>query len=270
MENYLVQAKLILMQYGLKVLGAIVIVVVGIWVSKRLRKISIKMLGRTEIDPTIVNYIANIIYVTLIVFVVIFSLQNLGIETTSFMTVLGAAGLGIGLALKDSISNFAAGILLLIFHYFKNGDFIETGGISGIVDEITIFYTKLRSVDNKVIFIPNSSLLSSNLVNYSAKDKRRVDLVFGIGYDDDIDKAKQVIWDEINKNEKILKDPKPVVALIELADSSVNFNVRPWCRTSDYWAVYSELTEALKKRFDAEGINIPYPQTDVHLHQVQA
>jgi small conductance mechanosensitive channel len=270
MENILDQAKLILMEYGLKIVGALVILIVGVWVSKKFKKISIRMLGKTKIDPTIINYIANIIYATLIVFVVIFSLQNLGVDTTSFMAVLGAAGLAIGLALKDSLSNFAAGVLLLIFRYFKTGDFIEAGGTSGVVYEISVFYTKLKSVDNKVIFVPNSALLSGNLVNYSAEDKRRVDLVFGIGYDDDIDKAKQVIWDELNKNDKVLKDPQPVVALIELADSSVNFNVRPWCKTSDYWAVYSELTEALKKRFDAEGINIPYPQTDVHLHQVQA
>ncbi len=270
MEQIIEQAKIILMQYGLKIVGALVILIVGFWASKKIKKITVKLLKKTTIDVTIINYIANIAYATLITFVVIFSLQNLGVDTTSFMAVLGAAGLAIGLALKDSLSNFAAGVLLLIFRYFKLGDFIEVGGTSGIVDEISIFYTKLKTPDNKVIYVPNSGLLSGNLTNYSAEDKRRVDLVFGIGYDDDIDKAKQAIWDEINKNDKILKDPAPVVALIELADSSVNFNVRPWCRTSDYWAVYSDLTEALKKRFDAEGINIPYPQTDVHLHQVGA
>jgi small conductance mechanosensitive channel len=175
--------------------------------------------------------------------------------------------LAVGLALQGSLANFAAGFLLIMFRPFKVGDFIEGAGVMGTVESLQIFTTQLRTPDNKKIIIPNASLTGDNIVNWSATGTRRVDMVFGIGYDDDIDRAKQVINEIIAADERILKDPKPQVAVSELADSSVNFVARPWVKTGDYWSVFFDTTEAVKKRFDAEGISIPYPQSDVHVYQ---
>jgi small conductance mechanosensitive channel len=206
-------------------------------------------------------------YIALLVFVVLAALGQLGIQTTSFIAVIGAAGLAIGLALQGSLSNFAAGFLMIIFRPFKVGDYIEGAGVAGTVEVIQIFTTQLKTPDNKTVIIPNAALTAGNITNYSAKGTRRVDLVFGIGYGDDIDHAKNVIMDVLAKEERILKDPATTIGVVELADSSVNFAVRPWVKADDYWNVYFNLTENIKKSFDSEGISIPFPQRDVHMYE---
>jgi small conductance mechanosensitive channel len=222
---------------------------------------------KREVDPTLQTFVGNMVYYALLTFVILAALSQIGIQTTSFIAVIGAAGLAVGLALQGSLANFAAGFLLIMFRPFKVGDFIEGAGVMGTVESLQIFTTQLRTPDNKKIIIPNASLTGDNIVNWSATGTRRVDMVFGIGYDDDIDRAKQVINEIIAADERILKDPKPQVAVSELADSSVNFVARPWVKTGDYWSVFFDTTEAVKKRFDAEGISIPYPQSDVHVYQ---
>jgi small conductance mechanosensitive channel len=267
MDNYLVMLQNYVTEYGVKILGAVAILIIGLWIAKLITKIFHKTLLKKDVDPTLVKFFTALVRVALIVFVVIAAIGQAGIETASFVAVIGAAGLAIGFALQGSLSNFASGVMLIIFRPIKVGDFIEGGGISGSVQEIGIFITTLTSPDNKVIFVPNSKMTSNNIINYSMNTTRRVDLTFGIGYGDDIDKAKRVITDVIDANSKILKDPAPNVQLHELADSSVNFIVRPWVKTENYWSVYWELTETIKKKFDEQNIEIPFPQRDVHLHQ---
>ena len=221
-------------------------------------------------DPILISFTTNMLYAALLAFVIIAALGQLGIQTTSFIAILGAAGLAVGLALQGSLANFAAGVLMIIFRPFKQGDFIEGAGVSGIIEEVHIFNTIMRTGDNKTIIIPNGSLMSGNIVNYSTKPTRRLDLVIGIGYDDDIKKAKQVLEDLMASEERILKDPAPTIGLLELADRSVNFAVRPWVNSADYWGVHFDLLERIKLRFDDEGISIPYPQQDIHLHNSPA
>ncbi|MBU0768973.1 MAG: mechanosensitive ion channel [Proteobacteria bacterium] len=267
MENLLSKVWALLTIYGLKVIAAIAVFIVGRWIAKVLSKLTQKVMNKRQVDPTIVSFAANLIYIALLAFVVLAALGQLGIQTTSFIAVIGAAGLAIGLALQGSLANFAAGFLMIIFRPFKVRDFIEGAGVAGTVEAIHIFTTQLLTPDNKTIIVPNASLTAGNITNYSAKGTRRVDLVIGIGYGDDIDHAKKVISDILAKEERILKDPAPTIMLIELADSSVNFAVRPWVLAADYWGVYSALTENIKKSFDAEGISIPFPQRDVHVYQ---
>jgi small conductance mechanosensitive channel len=267
MEDLLSRVWALLTIYGLKVIAAIAVFIVGRWIVKRLTILTEKVMNKRQMDPTIVSFVANLIYMALLVFVVLAALGQLGIQTTSFIAVIGAAGLAIGLALQGSLSNFAAGFLMIIFKPFKVGDFIEGAGVAGTVEAIHIFTTQLLTPDNKTIIIPNSSLTAGNITNYSAKGTRRVDLVFGIGYGDDVDHAKKVMSDVLAKEERILKDPAPTIVLVELADSSVNFAVRPWVLAADYWGVYTALTENIKKSFDTEGISIPFPQRDVHVYK---
>ncbi len=255
--------------YGLDILGAIVILVVGKIAAVWIKKISEKLFAKSKMDVTVSKFLGNIIYGLAITFVVIMALSKLGVETSSMVAILGAAGLAIGFALQNSLSNFAAGVMLLVFRPIRVGDFVEAGGVSGIVEEIHIFTTKLKTPDNKVIFVPNSKIAGDTITNYSLEDKRRVDMTFGIGYTDDIEKAKSIIYRVLSEDDRILKDPAPQVAVSELADSSVNFVVRPWVMKNDYWGVYFDTTEKIKKTFDAEGISIPFPQTDVHLYQAQ-
>jgi len=203
----------------------------------------------------------------LITFVIISAAAQIGIQTASFVAIIGAAGLAIGFALQGSLSNLAAGVMLMIFKPIKIGDFIEGGGSTGSVESIGIFVTTLVTPDNKVVIVPNSTMTNANITNYTAKDQRRVDLVFGIGYSDDIDKAKNVIQSVLNNDSRVLKDPAPQIVVSELADSSVNFNVRPWVNTKDYWDVYFETNEQIKKQFDEQKISIPFLQRDVHMHQ---
>jgi small conductance mechanosensitive channel len=226
-----------------------------------------KVMIKRGVDAMLASFMSSIAYILAAAFIVIAALGHLGIQTTSLVAIIGAAGLAIGLALQGSLANFASGVMIIAFRPFKVGDFVEAGGAVGVVEGIQIFSTQMKTGDNKTIIIPNANITNSNITNYSTKDTRRVDLVFGIGYDDDIKKAKQILEDIVTNDERILKDPAPVVAVSELADSSVNFIVRPWVNAADYWAVYWDLTETVKLVFDKEGISIPYPQQDVHMHQ---
>lgn len=266
MENIVVKIWELLTIYGLKVVAAIAVLIVGRWIAKGLTGFTEKLMNKRQVDPTIVSFVANMTYIALMVFVVLAALGQLGIQTTSFIAVIGAAGLAIGLALQGSLSNFAAGFLMIIFRPFKVGDFIEGAGVSGTVEKIQIFTTQLKTPDNKTIIIPNAKLSGDNIVNFSAKGTRRVDLVFGISYGDDIDKARKIITDVIENDTRVLKDPPPKIGVIELGDSSVNFAVRPWVKVPDYWDLWFHVTETIKKHFDAEGISIPFPQRDVHVY----
>ncbi len=253
--------------YGLKVIAAIAILIIGRWVAKGLRNFISRLMTRNKVDETLNKFITSLSYVALLAFVVIAALNQLGIQTASFVAILGAAGLAVGLALQGSLSNFAAGVLMIIFRPVAVGDYIEGAGVAGTVEEIEIFTTTLVAPDNKTIFVPNAKLMGDNIVNYTTRGTRRVDFTFGIGYGDDIDKARRVIEQVVSTDERILKDPEPAIMVSELADSSVNFAVRVWSSSDDYWGVYFDTLEKVKKQFDAEGINIPFPQQDVHLYQ---
>jgi len=253
--------------YGIKIIAAILILILGKLVASISRKIVQKAMQRGKVDETLISFVTNIVYVAMMAFVVVAALSKLGIQTTSFIAILGAAGLAVGLALQGSLSNFAAGVLMIIFKPFKNSDFIEGAGIAGVVEEIGIFTTTLKSPDNKKIIVPNSKMMGDNIVNYSAYDTRRVDIVAGVGYGDDLDKVKTVLESILSSDDRILKDPAPSIAVLELAESSVNLVVRPWVKSADYWDVFFFVQENIKKRFDAEGISIPFPQQDVHLYK---
>lgn len=267
MEGTVERVMNIFAVFGVRVVAAAFILLLGWWAAKIVRRFLFKALQRRNADPILVSFVGSLTYVLLLTFVILASLGKLGVQTTSFVAVIGAAGLAIGFALQGALGNFAAGVLMLVFKPFKVGDYIEGGGTAGSVEEIQMFTTKLKTPDNKIVIIPNAKLTSDNIVNYSAKDTRRVDMVFGIAYGDDIDKAKALIHDVLAKDERVLKDPAPTVGVIELADSSVNMAVRPWVKTADYWNVFFDTNEALKKRMDAEGISIPFPQRDVHLYR---
>ncbi len=253
--------------YGLRIIAAAVIFIVGRWVAKGLKRFMVRALTKGKVDETLVSFLGHLTYFTLLAFIVIAALNQLGIQTTSFIAILGAAGLAVGLALQGSLANFAAGILMIIFRPFRVGDYVEGGGTAGIVEEIQIFTTKLRTPDNKSIIIPNSKITGDNIVNYSAKDSRRMDMIVGVSYDDDYDQVKEVLQDILAKDGRILEEPPPTIGIVEFGDNSVNFAFRPWVKTAEYWDVYFALTEAIKKRFDEEGITIPYPQRDVHLFE---
>ena len=267
MQNYIELIKSYTINYGINIVLAILILIVGLWIAKSVSRLVAKILVKRSIDPTLSKFLTNLVKIILMVFVVIAAIDQVGIATTSFIALLGAAGLAIGFALQGSLSNFASGVMLIIFKPLKVGDYIEGGGVAGSVDEVGIFATVLSTPDNKVIYVPNSKLTSDNIVNYSARDTRRVDMVFGIGYSDDIDKAKNVIQNVLKNDSRILDDPAPQIVVGELADSSVNFKVRPWVKSTDYWGVYFDLTEIIKKKFDENNISIPFPQTDIHLFQ---
>ena len=267
MEELTKEIQTIFTAYGLIVLGALATLVIGIWIAKWLAKTSGKLLDKRSVDPALTKFATSLLKITLIIFVIISAISQIGIETTAFIAIIGAAGLAIGFALQGSLSNFASGVMLIIFKPIKVGDYIEGGGAAGSVETIGIFVTTLVTPDNKVIYIPNSTLTGSNIVNYSVKDTRRVDMVFGIGYSDDIDKAKSTIQSVLESDSRILKDPAPKIVVSELADSSVNFNVRPWVNSADYWGVYFDITEQIKKKFDEQNISIPFPQRDIHMYQ---
>lgn len=267
MENVLIKLQEFGTVYGLKIVAAVFILVVGRLVALGIKKLLRKIMLKSKVDETLVSFATSLGYVALMAFIIIAALGQLGIQTTSFVAIIGAAGLAIGLALQGSLANFAAGVLMIIFKPFKVGDFIEGGGASGIVEEIGIFTTILKSPDNKKVTVPNAKMTGNNIVNYTAKDCRRVDIIAGVGYDDDLDKVRNVLENIISGDERILKDPAPTIGVLELADSSVNFAVRPWVKTEDYWDVFFAMQENIKKRFDAEGISIPFPQQDVHLYK---
>jgi small conductance mechanosensitive channel len=267
MEEMLDKIYQLLTVYGLKVLAALAIFIIGRWVAKGVRKLVERIMTKGKVDPTLITFTSNMTYIALLAFIVIAALGQLGIQTTSFIAILGAAGLAVGLALQGSLSNFAAGFLLIIFRPFKVGDLIEAAGVFGVVEAIQIFTTQLKTGDNKTVIIPNAKLTDDNIVNWTVKGTRRVDMVFGIGYDDDIDKARSLMADIIAKDSRVLKTPEPQISVSELADSSVNFVVRPWVKVEDYWGVHFDLTEKIKKAFDANGVSIPFPQRDVHVYQ---
>ncbi|MEC7702594.1 MAG: mechanosensitive ion channel domain-containing protein [Pseudomonadota bacterium] len=251
--------------YGLKVIAAIAIFIIGKWVAKRVVNVLKKVMKKASVDETLISFAGNIFYGLGLAFVVIASLSQLGVETTSLAAVIAAAGLAIGLALQGSLSNLAAGVMIILFRPFKIGDFVEAAGAAGIVEDISIFTTKFRTPDNRQIIVPNNAVTSDNITNISAKPERRVDLVIGVGYDDDLKKVKDVLSKIVSADERVLKDKDVVIAVSELADSSVNLVVRPWVKTEDYWPVYWDLTEQIKVTFDKEGISIPYPQRDLHV-----
>jgi small conductance mechanosensitive channel len=256
--------------FGVKILAALAVFIIGRWVVKYIGNLIRRVMEKRNVDPMLTKFVANLSYMALLTFVILAALGMLGIQTTSFIAVLGAAGLAIGLALQGSLANFAAGVLMIIFRPFKVGDYIEGAGTAGVVEEMQIFTTMLATPDNKTVIIPNAKLSADNIVNYSTKGTRRADMVFGIGYDDDIDKARDIIAKILSDDERVMEDPAVQIAVSELADSSVNFVTRAWVKSGDYWGVVFETTEAVKKRFDAEGISIPFPQRDVHVYEHKA
>ena len=269
MENLLGDNADIISQYlipwGIKIVAAILIYVIGRWVAKLVVKSVVKLMEKSKVDESLRKFVGNIIGAVLTVFILIAAIEQLGVDTTSIMAIFAAAGLAVGLALKDSLSNFSAGVMLILFKPFKLGDLITAGGSTGVVEEIQIFNTIMRTGDNQEIIIPNGHIYGGSIINISARDTRRIDLVIGIGYDDNIGQAKQLIEDIIAKNELILSDPAPTIMVLELADSSINIAVRPWVKTADYWVVRADMLQTIKETFDEQGISIPYPQSDVHM-----
>ncbi len=269
MEQIVVKVQEWVAFYGLKVVAAIAILVIGRIAASVIKSFVRRLLNRSKVDETLVSFVTSLTYVAIMAFIIIAAVGQLGVQTASFVAVIGAAGLAIGLALQGSLSNFAAGVLMIIFKPFKVGDYVEAGGTAGTVEQIGIFTTELKSPDNKKIIVPNAKLTGDNIINYSAKDQRRVDIVAGVSYSDDLDKVRKVLEQILAEDERILKDPSPTIGVLELADSSVNFAVRPWAKTSDYWDVFFDTQEKIKKRFDAEGIAIPFPQRDVHIYKTE-
>lgn len=265
--NFLIE---ITMEYAVAIATALLIFIVGKWVARRLTNMLKAMLERSKVDATLVGFFGNIVYALALTFVIIAALAQLGVETTSLAAVLAAAGLAIGLALQGSLSNFAAGVLIILFRPFAKGHYIEAAGTAGTVEDINIFTTMLITPDNCNVVVPNSAVTGGPIKNYSARPTRRIDLVIGVGYDDDLAKVRDILNEIIANETRVLKDPAPTVAVAELADSSVNFVVRPWVKTDDYWNVRFDLTMAIKQHFDKEGISIPYPQRDVRVIESKA
>ena len=270
MENsseYVDTAMELAMTYVPKLVLAIVVLIIGLWLIKRVLKLMNKAMERSSTEPTLAKFLGSLVSIGLKALLLISVASMIGIETTSFIAILGAAGLAIGLALQGTLANFAGGALVLLFRPYKVGDFVEAQGVSGTVTEIQIFNTVIKTGDNKRIIVPNGAISNGIITNYSTEPTRRVDFVFGIGYEDDVGKAKAVLARLVKEDSRSLADPAPVVVVSELADSSVNFTVRVWVNAADYWGVYFDLTEKVKLTFDQEGISIPFPQSDVHVHQ---
>ena len=251
-----------------KVAAAIAILLIGWIVAKFIRRVLRRIMRKANVEPTLMGFVANILYAMMMVFVIISALSKLGVNTNSFVAILGAAGLAIGFALQGSLSNFAAGVMLIMFKPFRQGDHVIAGGIEGKVAELQIFSTIINTLDNRRVIVPNSQITAGEITNFSANAHRRVDMAFGIGYNDDIDQAKAILQKIVDEHPKVLKSPAPDIAVFELADSSVNFVCRPHCDPDDYWQVYWDVTEAVKKAFDGAGVSIPFPQQDVYMHTV--
>ena len=250
--------------WGINIVMALAIFVIGKFIIKMIVSFAKRLMTKAKVDAILINFVSSIVKTILLLFVVIAALNQLGVNTTSLIALIGAAGLAIGLALQGTLQNLASGVMLIIFRPFDAGHFVEAAGVSGVIEEIGIFTTTMRTGDNREVIIPNGEIFGGTITNYSKRSTRRVDMVFGIGYDDDIKKAKDIMLRVLNEDERVLKDPEPLVVVAELADSSVNFNVRPWCATAEYWDVYFDTHEKIKLAFDAEGISIPYPQMDIH------
>ena len=252
-------------EYGLKIIGALLIYYIGKMVANALRNLTGKALEHQKVETTLVEFATSAVYYALMAVVFLAAISNIGIQTTSFMAILGAAGLAVGLALKDTLSNIGSAVVILVFRPFKVGDYINAGGAEGTVDKISLFTTTISPVDNRLIIVPNSSITAGNITNFSSKPVRRVDHVIGIGYDEDIKKAKEVMYAVIEKSAHTIADPAPLVAVTDLGDSSVNFTVRAWVNSPDYWTAYFEIIEEVKYALDEAGISIPFPQMDVHM-----
>lgn len=255
--------------YAMNFVIALVIFYVGRWAVKLLVKGIHKVLEKNNVDTMLADFICSLLSALGLLVVIIAALNRLGVDTTSLVALIGAAGLAIGLALQSSLANFAAGVMLIINKPFKTGDFIEAAGVSGTVEELQIFSSVLRTPDNKVVIVPNGQIYGDNIINYSARDTRRIQIIMCIGYEDDIKLAKDLLLEIMQADTRILPDPAPSVGVSELADSSVNIYARPWVKTSDYWAVHTDLLEQFKTKFDAHGISIPFPQQDVYMHQIE-
>ncbi len=253
--------------FAIKAATALAIFLIGKFAIRLVVRALGKLMEKQEVDKTLETFICNLVRTTLMVVVIIAAIGAIGVETTSFIAIFGAAGLAVGLALQGSLSNFASGVLIVLFRPYRVGDFIEAAGIAGSVEEVQILTTVLKTGDNKQIIVPNSQIMDSIITNYSANDTRRVDMVVGVSYDDDLDKVRKTLQELIAAEDRILDEPAPTIAVSALADSSVNFVVRPWVNSPDYWGVTFDLTEAIKKRFDKEGISFPFPQQDVHLYK---
>jgi small conductance mechanosensitive channel len=251
-------------EYGMKIVAALLIFFIGKMIAKSLSSVVHKVMSKYSVDETLTKFAQNGVYVGLMVVVIMAAISSLGVDTTSFMAILGAAGLAIGLALKDTLSNVGAAVVILIFRPFKVGDFIDAGGAMGTVDEISLFTTTISPLDNRKIIVPNSAITGGNITNYSSKPQRRVDHIIGIGYDDDIKLAKETLYALIKADSRTLEEPAPLVAVAELGESSVNFTMRAWVNSEDYWDVYFDLLEKAKFALDEKGISIPYPQMDIH------
>ncbi|EKF9594618.1 small-conductance mechanosensitive channel MscS [Vibrio cholerae] len=258
----------LLIQYGVNVISAILILFIGNLVVKGVAGSVANVLKKKEMDKAVVDFIHGLVRYTLFIIVLIAALSRIGVQTASVVAVIGAAGLAVGLALQGSLSNFAAGVLIVAFRPFKSGDYVEIGGVAGSVDSIQIFQTVLKSPDNKMVVVPNSAVIGGAITNYSRHETRRVDMVIGVSYKSDLQKTKRVLRETLEKDPRILKDPDMTIGVLTLADSSIDFVVRPWCKTSDYWAVYFDSMQAIKEALDANGIEIPFPQMDVHLNKI--
>ena len=267
-DEVVVMLKTIGLDFAINLVTAVVIFYVGRILVRLLTRGLRKVMETQDVDKTLVSFASNLVGMVLLTFVIIAAVSALGIQTTSFIAVLGAAGLAIGLALQGSLSNFAAGVLIVLFRPYKVGDWVEAAGIAGSVEDVQILTTVLKTGDNKQVIVPNAQIMGSIITNYSANDTRRVDMVIGVSYDDDLDKVRSTIEELVAAEDRILDDPACTIAVSDLADSSVNFVVRPWVATADYWGVKFDLTEAIKKRFDKDGIAFPFPQQDVHLYKM--
>ena len=251
-------------EYGLKIIAALLIFIIGKWLANKLTAFIKSMMTKAQVDKTLIEFSESIIYFSLLLMVIIAALNQLGVNTTSFVAVFGAATLAIGLALQGSFSNIGAAVLIILFRPFKVGDVIEAAGVTGEVTDINLFSTIITPVDKRMVIVPNASIIGGNITNFSNRATRRVDHIFGIGYDDDLKLAKETLLEIVNADKRILQEPAPFIAVSELADSSVNFVVRAWTKTEDYWDVHFDMLENVKLTFDARGISIPYPQMDVH------
>ncbi|MEN7344119.1 MAG: mechanosensitive ion channel domain-containing protein [Pseudomonadota bacterium] len=266
-DKYLPQIQEGAMTWGIVLLKAAAIFIIGRWLAKLIVSVIRRILKKSGMDEMLVKFLANITFALLLTFVVIATISALGIQTASLVAVIGAAGLAVGLALQGSLANFAAGVLMIIFRPYKLGDLVEVAGTEGFVEEVDVFTTTLRTPDKTKIIIPNGQIMDAQITNYTDAEKRRLDLEVGIGYDDDIDKARQVLLDAVQASEYVLDDPKPAVTVASLGDSSVNLAVRPWIVSSTYAPASHEVTERIKKALDAADISIPFPQRDVHVYE---
>lgn len=269
-NNWLMSHSDLFIQYGVNIITAVLILFVGNMITKAIANSVAKVLNSKNMDKAVVEFIHALVRYLLFVIVLIAALGRLGVQTASVVAVIGAAGLAVGLALQGSLSNFAAGVLIVAFRPFKSGDYVEVGGVAGGVESIQIFQTVLKTPDNKMVVVPNAAVIGGPITNYSRHDTRRVDLVIGVSYSADLQLTKKILRETLEKDTRILKDPDIQIGVVALADSSVNFVVRPWVKTADYWDVYFDANQAIKEALDANGIEIPFPQMDVHLNKVEA